>query len=283
MISKPNKQGKKTVHDALTEREKERYARNIIIREWGGEQGQLKLKRSIVLVVGAGGSGSSLLYYLAAAGVGTIRICDADSVTLGNLNRQILYNEHSIGKNKAKEASRVITNLNSDIIVEAYAEHLNSENISRLTAGCDLICCAADDKQTMRLLGRYSKENEIPIVWAGGYYMGGFLTFIEPPVTPCIDCVLDALEKTEADMKAGKIPMRQDVTFEVEGANPIIGAAAGAAGSLQAIEAIKYLVGFGGNLLGVMLEFQSGGMGMKFNQVDIDSLRKKDCPICGSQ
>jgi len=274
---------RKVDFDALSERDRERYKRNIIVREWRGEEGQLKLKRSKVLVAGAGGSGSALLYYLAAAGVGTIRVCDGDRVTLGNLNRQILYGDGSIGKVKAKEAKRALERLNPDIAIEAHPKHIDEGSIDSLIDGCDIVCCAVDDKKAMRLLGRKAFEKGIPLVWAGGYYMGGFLSFVNPPVTPCLECILEIIDTAEQRVRDGKLPMREDITLEVEGQNPVVGAAAGAAGAMQAMEAIKHLVGFGGSYLGVLLEFQMGGMGFEFRQVDIDHLRRKGCSICNPQ
>jgi len=271
---------KKFDPESLSERERERYGRNMIVKEWGGDEGQLALKRSTVLVVGAGGSGSSLLYYLAAAGVGTIRICDGDTVSRGNLNRQILYAEGSIGRKKAKEAARVLGRLNPDIVVKPYPEKLDGENADGLMKDAQIVCCAVDDRDAMRTIGTQAVKHRIPVTWAGGYYMGGFLTFVQPPVTPCMECMIEILNKCEAAIKSGEVPLRSDITLEVGGENPIVGAAAGTAGAMQAMETIKHLVGFGGSYLGIMVEFQMGGVGMRFNQYDIDQMRRKGCPFC---
>lgn len=256
----------------------------MLIKEWGGEEGQLKLKNSSVLVVGAGGSGSSLLYYLAAAGVGKIKICDGDKVSLDNLNRQIIHNDKRIGMNKARSAGRTLSEFNSDIEIVVYPQYLHYDNIEKAAEGCRLICCAADerrDRMAMKVINRFSFEKKIPVAWAGGVYMGGFLSFIEPPSTPCMECFLAGSDAAVKAIREGRIPKPADVVLPSGGPNPIVGAAAGAAGAMQAMEAIKYLVGFGTNLRNVMLIFQMGGNGVVFNQYDIRGFRQANCPYCG--
>lgn len=272
----------------LSAREKKRYARNLLIDEWRGEEGQKRLRGSTVLVVGAGGSGSSLLFYLAAAGVGNLRVCDGDKVALDNLNRQIIHDERRIGVNKARSACSMLRRLNSDISVITIPKRVDIKNLSKIAAGCDLICCAADDIKTMKLLGRFSGKQGVPVIWAGGYYMGGFLTFVEPPLTPCIECYLAAREGLIEKLKKGSAgaageKVEKGVLKHLQrgGPNPVIGAAAGAAGAIQAMEAIKYLAGFGANLRGLMLTFQLGGAGMIFDISDINGVRRKGCDICG--
>lgn len=273
---------KKTVK--LSARELKRYSRNMLIKEWGGEKGQIKLKSSTVLVAGAGGSGSSLLYYLAAAGVGTIRVADGDKVAMDNLNRQILHDEKRIGMNKAESAKVALSRLNSDIKIVPHPYYVTHKNIGELAKGCDIICCAADERNNhagMKAINRFSYESGIPISWAGGVYMGGFATFIQPPKTICIECYLTTAYETAKAIKDGKIKVAETILPMVEPPNPIVGAAAGMAGALQAMETIKYLVGIDKNLLNVLLFFQIGGKGATFQQFDITKMKRPGCPYCG--
>jgi adenylyltransferase/sulfurtransferase len=274
---------KRNAQDGLSKEELSFYARQMLIEEWRGASGQLALKRSSVLVVGAGGSGSPLLYYLAAAGIGRIRICDGDKVELTNLNRQILHNIGRIGKNKAASAKATLSELNRNIEIEAIDANLDERNCDELAAGCDIICCAADDRtkhKTYSTLNEYSHRNQTPIAWAGGYYMGGFATFILPPLTPCMDCFL---ARNDADIEAVKKGLKKipdEAGRLPAGANPIVGAAAGMAGSIQAMEVIKYLVGIGDNLRGRMLLFQMR-KGVAFVEHDMEQMRRPGCKFCG--
>jgi len=281
-----NRRGKRTkdaVCSKLTAHERMRYSRNMLIGEWNGKTGQLKLKDSTVLVVGAGGSGSSLLYYLAAGGVGTIKVCDGDKVNLDNLNRQIIHDENRIGINKARSAKTTLTRFNSDIKIIAYPNYLNADNVKELAADCNIICCAADerkDRLAMKLVNRFSFENRIPVAWAGGVYMGGFVTFMEPPATPCMECFIAHSDAAIKAMQEGLIPATEDSVLPSQGPNPIVGAAAGVAGALQAMETIKYLVGIGTNLRNKLLLFQMKSA-VVFNQYEMTKIRRPDCPYCG--
>jgi adenylyltransferase/sulfurtransferase len=238
-----------------------------------------------VLVAGAGGSGSPLLYYLAAAGVGTIKICDGDKVSLDNLNRQILHGDKRIGINKAVSARKTLADFNKDIKIIAYPRYLDEKNIKELARDCGLICCAADERENrlaMKAINHYSFANRIPVVWAGGFYMGGFITFIQPPETPCMECLLARNDAAIEAIRKGLMAKKEDEFIPEKGPNPIVGAAAGIAGALQAMEAIKYLVGFGKNLKGNLLLFQTGDI-INFNTHDMSAVRRADCPYCGNQ
>ncbi|MBT3181414.1 MAG: HesA/MoeB/ThiF family protein [Deltaproteobacteria bacterium] len=268
--------------DSLSDRERQRYARNLLIKEWSGEKKQLLLKNSKVLVVGAGGSGSPLLYYLTTAGVGTIIIADGDVLDISNLNRQILHNEEKVGKNKALSAQSTLTKLNSDISIVAHPYHVTDENIAEYADDCDLICCAADERNNRsayKVLNRFSKDTQTPLSWAGGCYMGGFVTFIQPPTTPCMECFLKYSDESVQLIRDGKVERTKDMAKLTDGPNPVLGAATGVAGSMQAMEAIKYLAGFGKNLWNKMLLFQMGDE-MCFNTYDISKHRKDECPYC---
>jgi len=269
----------------LSESEKVRYGRNMLIREWNGQNGQEILKRSSVLVIGAGGISSPMLYYLAAAGVGEIRVCDGDVVELSNLSRQILHNKKNVGMNKALSAKACLDGLNSDISIIAYPEDLTDDNVGDFANGCDLICCGADDRTNggvFKTLDKYSFETKTVVSWGGAFYTGGFLTMIRPPYTPCISCLLDKNNEMSKAIEDGLVSTPKDRVLPKKGDDiAIVGAAAGVAGSIQAMEAIKYLMSNGDMLWGKMLDFQMG-IKLDFKVYDINGVRRPNCPYCGT-
>src|SRR5512139_1284815 len=145
----------------LTPNERERYDRQIMIQGIG-EQGQERLKKSHVLVAGAGGLGSPIAFYLTAAGVGRVRLVDHDQVTLSNLNRQILHGEEDIGRRKIDSAATKLRHLNSQVNIEAIAETITEENVSQLVQGCDVIVDAMDNLPTRYVLNRCAVEKKLP-------------------------------------------------------------------------------------------------------------------------
>lgn len=241
----------------LSDREKERYHRQIIFQNWG-EEAQEKLKKSKVFIAGAGGLGSPVSMYLAVAGVGTLRICDCGVPELSNLNRQILHDDSRIGINKAISAKETLKKLNPEIKLESLPNKITIENVADLIGNVDLIIDCLDNFDTRHILNRYAVKNRIPMIHAGVYGMQGQVTFIKSPKTPCLWCV-----------HPGSQPL---VVF------PIIGATAGIVGGIQALEAIKYLSGIGVNLEETLLFWD--GTKMEFNHLH----QKKDpnCPVCGS-
>jgi len=276
---------KKKESGSLSDGEIKRYSRNMLIEGWNGKEGQQKLKDATVLVVGAGGSGSPLLYYLAAAGVGKIRVCDGDTVDLSNLNRQILHADSRIGLNKAESAKKTLESFNSDIEIFSLAENLSFENVDEVVGDADVICCAADDRngrEAYKILDRYASEKYVPISWAGGINLGGFLTFVLPPETPCMECFLAHSDKTIEAIRSGEAKQTDDSFISPGGPNPIVGAAAGIAGSMQALETVKLIVGMGTTLFGRVLIFQMDKE-IAFTQYDIDEVRREGCPYCARQ
>jgi adenylyltransferase/sulfurtransferase len=247
---------------------------------WGGEEGQGRLARSCVAVVGAGGLGSPLLYYLAAAGVGRIRVCDGDTVELSNLNRQILHDQSRLGMNKARSAASSLSSLNSEVGIEVCEGWLSEATVEDIVGGADVVCCAVDDLEATRLMGRCCVARGIPLVWGAAYDLGGFVAVMAPPGTPCVNCCLAAWAETGARALAAGTP-RSRLLPTGESPGPIVGAAAGAAGSIQAMEVLKLLVGFGPVLLGRGMVFQLGGPEMGFRTFDMEPLRRADCPTCG--
>ena len=240
----------------FTEKELDRYSRQMIIPRWG-EEGQRRLKKAKVFVAGAGGLGSPLSIYLAVAGVGKIRICDNGIPELSNLNRQILHCECDIGKNKAYSAKDTLFEINPNVDIEPIVETINEDNAQQLIGDSDLIIDCLDDFQTRHILNKVAVNKQIPFIHAGVYGLTGQLTFIHPPETPCLYCIFPG-------------------SFSRSGIFPILGATAGIIGCLEALEAIKWIVGIGNNLKGRLLIFN--GEEMEFQMVEI----KKDpnCPIC---
>ena len=240
----------------LTKDEKKRYDRQIIMRGFG-EEGQEKLKRAKVVIAGGGGLGSPSSIYLAAAGVGTIRIVDHDRVELSNLNRQILHWDKDIGRNKVDSAAEKLRQLNQGVKIEAIEETINEANVSRLVAGFDVILDATDNLPTRYSLNKAAIENHIPFIHGAVYGLEGRAMTIIPGKTACLRCVY-----------RGTVPQEK---FPVVGVTPAV------IGCIQATEAIKYLVGIGTLLTNRLLVYE--GLSMKFTELLVN--RDPDCEHCG--
>jgi len=241
---------------SATEKDKHRYHRQILFPGWG-EAGQEKLKASSVFIAGAGGLGSPVAYYLAAAGVGEIHICDSDAVELSNLNRQILHFEDRLGKPKATSASITLKALNPSIKVVPIHALIEDSTIEKIAGHPDILVDCLDNYDTRYLLNRYGIQNDIPLVHGALWGMTGQVSFFQPPETPCLRCLV-----SEAPVKE---------TF------PVIGATAGITGCIQALEVLKYLTGVGKNLKGKLLFFE--GDDMTFTTFTLH--RSPTCPDCG--
>jgi len=239
----------------ISSKEQDKYQRQITISGFGIE-GQQKLKNAKILVAGAGGLGAPVSLYLAAAGVGTIRIVDSDMVAISNLNRQILYTEADTGKRKASVAQERLHRANSDINVESVDTIISPENVLALAAGCDLIIDALDNYPTRYLMNKAALESNIPFVHAGVYALDGMITTIVPGKTACLRCIFPE----------PPLPIT----------TPVLGVVPGIMGCLQALEAIKYLIGIGELVTGRMLLVD--GFGTKFNEVRVQ--RNPQCLDC---
>lgn len=242
----------------LSESEKERYNRQIILHGWG-EEGQKKVKSSTVFIAGAGGLGSSASMYLAAAGVGCIRICDSGRVELSNLNRQILHSDKNLGELKVKSAIRTIAGINPEVETVALKQKISPDNIEDLVSDSEIIIDCLDNFQTRYILNEYAVHKGIPLVHGGVYGMSGQITFIHNPFTPCLKCIFPS------SPPAG--------TF------PVVGATPGIIGCIQALEALKYITGIK-TLIQNRLLIWEGDTG-RFTEV---LLRKQiSCPVCGKK
>lgn len=241
----------------LTPSERERYDRQIMIGEIG-QEGQEKLKRSRVVIAGAGGLGSLIAVYLTAAGIGMIRMIDHDQVALSNLNRQILHWEEDIGRNKVDSARKKLRSLNSGVEIEGITEIITEGNASELVNGCDVIVDAMDNLPTRYILNRCAIGKKIPFVHgAVGSFEGRVMTII-PGETACLGC-----------MDRGPVP---------EEKFPVIGVAPAVIGSIQATEVIKYLLGIGKLLTNRLLVYD--GLMATFNEFTIN--KNPDCDQCGA-
>ncbi|MCX6011026.1 MAG: HesA/MoeB/ThiF family protein [Chloroflexi bacterium] len=241
----------------FSKEELERYSRQILINGFG-EEGQAKLKRAKVFIAGVGGLGSVTATYLAAVGVGVIRIVDHDKVELSNLNRQILHRDEDIGKKKVDSAAKRLKSINPEVKIEAVAEKMTEANISELVTGFDLIVDAMDNLPTRYLLNKIAIDKEIPFFHGAVNGFEGRAMTIIPGKTACLRCVY-----------RGAV---------VEGSFPVVGVTPGVIGCIQATEVIKYLLG-AGQLLGNRLLVYDG-LNMKFTQFKVK--RDPNCQHCGA-
>ena len=240
----------------LTPKERERYDRQILIEDFG-ETGQEKLKGSKVLIAGSGGLGSPISIYLAAAGVGRIRLVDHEEVDLSNLNRQILHWEKDIGRGKVDSAREKLLGLNPAVTIEPVRETITEKNVFRLAAGFDLIVDAMDNYPTRYLLNRSAIENNIPFFHGAVNGFEGRAMTILPGKTTCLRC-----------MYRGPVPKEKF---------PVIGVTPAVIGSIQATEVIKYIVGVGGLLTNRLLVYD--GLNLAFTEFKV--AKNPDCEHCG--
>jgi sulfur-carrier protein adenylyltransferase/sulfurtransferase len=240
-----------------------RYSRHLLIPEVG-EQGQLKLLDSKILLIGAGGLGSPASLYLAAAGVGRIGIVDADVVDESNLQRQIVHSTERLGEAKVDSAKRTVEALNPDVQVVGYKERLTSENIERILAdGWDVIVDGADNFPTRYLLNDASVWHGIPVVHGSIYRFEGQVTVFKPGEGPCYRCLFPTPPPPELAPSCAE--------------GGVLGVLPGIIGSLQANEALKLALGIGVPLVGRLLLYDA--LTEEFNEVSIR--RDPDCPVCG--
>jgi molybdopterin/thiamine biosynthesis adenylyltransferase/rhodanese-related sulfurtransferase len=248
----------------LSPEKRTRYSRHLLIPEIG-EEGQLKLLDSRILLIGAGGLGSPASLYLAAAGVGRIGIIDADIVDETNLQRQIVHSLDRLGTPKVDSAKRTIEALNPDVDVVTYRERLTSDNIDRiLDDGWDLIVDGADNFPTRYLVNDASVWRGIPVVHGSIYRFEGQVTVFKPGDGPCYRCLFPEPPPAELAPSCAE--------------GGVLGVLPGIVGSLQTNEAIKLAVGVGDPLVGRLLLFDA--LATEFSEVRID--RNPDCPVCGT-
>jgi adenylyltransferase/sulfurtransferase len=224
-----------------------------------GQTAQQRLKDAVVFVAGAGGLGSPVLLYLSAAGVGTLRISDDGAVEISNLNRQIVHSDARLGTNKALSAQQTLAQVNPSITVVPLTDRISAENTDRLIGRADVIVDCMDNFDTRYLLNEAALRLRIPLVFGAVWGMEGRISFLRPPQTACLRCLYPEGPPKE--------------TF------PVVGAAPGVIGALQALETIKYLTGVGEPLTDKVLVWD--GLTMAFHGY---ALRKdpscSTCAVC---
>jgi molybdopterin/thiamine biosynthesis adenylyltransferase/rhodanese-related sulfurtransferase len=251
------------VDKALDPQRRTRYSRHLLIPEVG-EEGQLKLLESKVLLIGAGGLGSPAALYLAAAGVGRLGIVDADVVDESNLQRQVLHATADLGTPKVDSARAALEALNPDVDVVGYRERLTSENVDRIFGeGWDVIIDGADNFPTRYLVNDASVWHDVPVVHGSIYRFEGQTTVFKPGAGPCYRCLFPQPPPPELAPSCAE--------------GGVLGVLPGVIGSLQANEALKLLLGIGEPLVGRLLLFDA--LAGELNEVAVR--RDPDCPVCG--
>lgn len=240
----------------LTPEERYRYRKQLDVSGWG-EEGQGRLKEATVFIAGAGGLGAPVALYLAAAGVGCIRICDEGTVDRSNLNRQLLYAEAEVGERKAEAAARRLAELNPRVRVVALSEALDRRSADRLIGGADIILDCLDNFEGRYVLNEQAVRKGIPLVHGGIHGFTGQVTFLRSPRTPCLACIFP------------HAPAYEQV--------PVVGPTAGVIGSVEASEALKYLAGVGEPLENRLLIWE--GEAAEWDMVSVQ--RNPCCPVCG--
>ncbi len=251
----------------FTDEQVERYARHIVLKEVGGA-GQRRLLESKVLVVGAGGLGSPLLMYLAAAGVGTLGVVDDDEVSLSNLQRQVAHVTARVGRPKTESAAATVAELNPDVTVVGHPVRLTAANALELISQYDLVADGSDNFATRFLINDACFLAAKPLVTAAILRFDGQLATYkahEPGDNPCYRCLFG---KPPPEAIAGSCSQ-----------DGVLGALAGAMGSLQAVEILKELLGVGQSLSGHLMIYDA--LGQTFRKVRVR--RDPGCPLCGPQ
>lgn len=249
---------------SLTELEKNIYIRNILVPEIG-ESGQARLLESRVLVVGLGGLGSPALFYLAASGVGEIGILDGDTVDYSNLQRQILHGREDVGTHKVDSAIKSISRLNPDVRLNAYRTVLTSENAPGIIGGYDFVIEATDNFESKFLVNDACVRVGKAFSHAGILGMFAQTMTVVPGDGPCYRCVFE------------EVP-RQG-TFETTSTVGVLGTVPGVMGAIQVTEAIKFLLGLKGLLVGRLLTLDA--LTMSFREVRLPADRR--CWVCGPE
>ncbi|WP_437663884.1 molybdopterin-synthase adenylyltransferase MoeB [Sorangium sp. So ce1182] len=246
----------------LTDAQRDRYSRHLLLPEVG-EAGQAKLLASRVLLLGAGGLGSPAALYLAAAGVGTLGLVDADVVDTSNLQRQILHATSRVGMPKVDSAEVAIRDLNPDVKVVKFQERLDSGNVDRIFDQFDIVIDGCDNFPTRYLVNDASVFKKKPVIHGSIFRFEGQVTTFVPGVGPCYRCLYP--EPPPAHLA----PSCQEAG--------VLGILPGIVGIVQATEAVKLILDKGTPLIGRLLTYDS--LRMKFGELKLR--RDKNCPACG--
>lgn len=236
----------------LTDAERERYLRQILLFD---EEGQNALKRAHICIVGTGGLGSPIAMYLAAAGIGTITIVDSDTVTMSNLNRQLLHWTDDIGREKISSAAEKLRCINPHCNIIARNERVTRENVARISLGADIIIDAVDNYETRQILNLYSVREGKPFIHGAVRGLSGQMLVVLPG-TACLRCIVqDGISDSMV---------------------PVLGVTPGIVGCMQANEAIKLLTG-GGSSAGNLVIWNG-----ETGRTEVYAVQPNpDCPVCG--
>ncbi|MDN5362864.1 MAG: hypothetical protein PWP70_1911 [Moorella sp. (in: firmicutes)] len=247
---------------ALSNEEIERYSRQLILKNIGG-RGQERLKKGKVLIVGAGGLGSPVAYYLAAAGVGTLGIIDSDRVDLSNLQRQILHSTARVGQPKAASARETLLALNPALSINTYELRLGKDNILAIIRDYDVIVDGVDNFPTRYLLNDACVMTGKTLVEGGVLQWDGLVMTIKPGQGPCYRCIFPD------PPPPGSVPSCQEAG--------VVGPVPGVIGCIQAAEVLKILLETGETLTGRLLIYNA--LEMRFREIKAE--RNSKCPVCG--
>ena len=250
----------------LMREERERYSRQMLLTGVG-EAGQKKLFAAKVLVVGAGGLGSPAAMYLAASGVGEIGVIDDDVVDLSNLQRQIAHRTADIGRKKTDSMTRALAALNPAVRINAYCEQISEDNIEDIFCdrSYDFVLDCTDNFPTKFLINDACVRLHKPFSHAGITGFSGQIMTVVPQKGPCYRCIFENVPEE------GTVPTSREVG--------VLGAAVGVMGSLQAVEAVKYILNIGELLIGRLMVYDA--LTMKFRAVDLPE-RNESCAACGN-
>jgi molybdopterin/thiamine biosynthesis adenylyltransferase len=253
------------VPESLSARERERYGRHLRMPEVG-EAGQLRLRRTSMLLLGAGGLGSPAALYLAAAGIGRLRLVDDDAVDRSNLQRQILFAEECVGRSKAEQARERLLALNPDIQVEARAERMRAANVEELLSGIDIVVDGSDNFAARYLLNDACVKHGIPCVHGSIYrFEGQVSVFDTRSGGPCYRCLYPEPPPPELAPSCAEAG--------------VLGVLPGIVGCLQAVEAIKLALGHGRPLVGRLLHYDASEQ--TFTELEVAP--DPGCPACGPE
>ena len=249
----------------LTTEQIERYSRQIMVPDIGGK-GQIHLREARVLVIGAGGLGSPAAFYLAAAGVGNLGIIDPDKVELSNLQRQILHATADIGRQKVESARVRLNNLNPDVEITTYAARFEKQNADQIAADYNFIVDGSDNFDTKFLVNDVAIRLGIAFSHAGVVRLQGQTMTVLPRKSACYRCLFQAPPPPEEILNCQQ--------------SGILGAVAATIGTIQATEAVKYLLGYEEGLLTDRLLTYDAKM-MKFHSIEVT--RNLQCAACGEK
>jgi molybdopterin/thiamine biosynthesis adenylyltransferase/rhodanese-related sulfurtransferase len=252
------------VPNRLDDDQRRRYHRHLLLPEVG-EEGQRRLLNSKVLLLGAGGLGSPAALYLAAAGIGTLGILDMDEVDLSNLQRQIIHSTDTVGQRKVDSAKSAINALNPEVDVLTYDCRLDETNVATIIADFDLIVDGTDNFNTRYLINDAATAARIPVVHGSIYRFEGLVTIFDAPKGPCYRCFLPAPPPPELAPSCAQAG--------------VLGVLPGIIGSLQAMEAIKLILGIGETLVGRILTYDA--LSESFSTYNLE--RNPGCETCGVQ